>query len=97
MVATHKTVKVTPESTVEAILPDADSAPVLLERGGAVYLLSRVDAQGDDPWEGYAPDPEAISKMLDEVAGTWSDLDVDKIIADLYEAREKGSRPADRP
>jgi hypothetical protein len=97
MVATHKMVKVTPESTIDEILQGADAAPVLLEKGGAVYRLSRIDAHEEDIWEGYEPDPEAIIKMLDEVAGTWSDLDVDQIIADLYEAREKGSRPAHRP
>jgi hypothetical protein len=97
MVATHKTVKVTPESKVDELLSNADSEPILLERGGAVYRLSRMRPKENDIWEGYQPDPEAVSKMLDEVAGTWSDLDVDRIIADIYDAREKGSRPADRP
>jgi hypothetical protein len=96
MVATHKTVKVTPESRVDDLLADANSEPVLLERHGMVYRLSHEGAN-QDIWEGYEPDPEAIGKMLDEVAGSWSDLDTDKMIAELYEAREKGSRPADQP
>jgi len=29
--------------------------------------------------------------------GSWSDLDADKIIADIYRWREEGSRPANRP
>ncbi len=29
--------------------------------------------------------------------GSWSDLDPDALIADVYRAREEGSRPATRP
>jgi hypothetical protein len=29
--------------------------------------------------------------------GSWSDLDADKLIADIYRWREEGSRPATRP
>ncbi|MEA2510789.1 MAG: hypothetical protein QOJ59_276 [Thermomicrobiales bacterium] len=96
MVAVRKTVKVTPESTVDELLHDADAEPVLLEKNGAVYRLSREDAKGD-VWAGYEPDPDAIDHMLDEVAGSWRDLDVDKMIADIYESREMGTRPIDRP
>ena len=29
--------------------------------------------------------------------GSWSDIDADKAIADIYKWREEGSRPANRP
>ena len=45
----------------------------------------------------YEPDPERVLKNLAETAGGWADLDVDKIIADIYEARRAGSRPPNRP
>ena len=96
MVAAQKTVKVTSESRVEDLLADADDEPVLLEQGGMVYRLSK-EANKRDIWEGYAPDPESIDTMLDEVAGSWGDLDTEKLIADLHEARERGSRPIDWP
>jgi hypothetical protein len=95
MVATHKTVKVTSESSVDELLAGADDQPVLFERNGAIYRLSR-EGSRRNIWEGYAPDPDDIDRMLDEVAGSWGDLNTDKLIADLHEAREKGSRPADR-
>lgn len=94
MVATRKTIKVTSESTVDELFTDADSSPVVLERNGVRYRLSREDAK-PDIWEGY--DPERARQVLDDVAGIFSDIDVDRWIADIYDAREKGSRPIDRP
>lgn len=94
MVAAHKTVKVTPESTIDELLADADEGPISLERNGAVYRLSR-EIPGDDIWVGY--DPERARQVLDDVAGLFRDIDVDRWIAQIYEAREKGTRPIDRP
>jgi hypothetical protein len=96
MVATSKTVKVTPESIVNELLADADKGPVMLERDGVRYQLSR-ETTKTDIWAGWEPDPEGVRQMLDEVAGSWSDLDIDVIIEELYEERELGSRPLDRP
>ncbi len=31
--------------------------------------------------------------MLDNVAGTWADIDTDAMIAQVYTARERGSKP----
>lgn len=45
----------------------------------------------------YEPDAERVRRILDEAAGSWADLDVDKIIADIYEARRAGSRPLTGP
>jgi hypothetical protein len=89
MVPTPKTVKVTPETTIDEVLADADAEPVLLEKNGTVYRLSRETAK-DDIWAGY--DPEKVRRILEEFAGVWDDLDADRLIADIYEARERGSR-----
>jgi hypothetical protein len=89
MGTTPKTIKVTPESTIENLLSDADVEPVLLDKDGTIYRLSRADAV-DDIWAGY--DPEKVLQVLDEFAGSWSDVDTDRLIADIYEARERGSR-----
>jgi excisionase family DNA binding protein len=51
-------------------------------------------AEASDLWTVY--DPEAVLKALDETAGAWADLDVERVIADLYRARRKGTRPAGR-
>lgn len=94
MVATHKTVKVTPESNVDELLAEVDSEPILLDKNGAVYRLSREDLP-EDIWAGY--DPERARQALEDVAGIFSDIDTDAWIAAIYEAREKGTRPANRP
>jgi hypothetical protein len=96
MVATRKTIKVTSESTVDELLADANEGPVVLERDGVRYQLSR-ETTKSDIWAGWEPDPEGMRQMLHEVAGSWSDLDIDAIIEELYEERELGSRPPDRP
>ncbi len=53
------------------------------------------DSREDDI--AYEPDPERVLKILDETVGGWTDLDIDKIFAEIYEARRVGSRPPDRP
>ncbi len=85
-----KPVKVTPESELLSLLDEADSnSPVLLERHGVVYQLSKFDEREEIAYE---PDPEAVHRMLDEVAGSWADVDVDKMIEDIYRWRREGSR-----
>ena len=44
-----------------------------------------------DIWAGY--DPEKVREAVDKTAGAWADIDADALIADLYRAREEGSRP----
>lgn len=89
MAKTMKPIKVTSESELLPLLDEADTgSPVLLERRGVVYRLSTVDESDI----AYEPDPEAVRRMLDEVAGSWSDLDVDKMIDDIYRWRREGSR-----
>ena len=89
MVATHKTVKLTPESNIDELLADAESEPVLLEKNGTVFRLAREDAKEEDIWSEY--DPERARRVLDDVAGSFSDIDADAWIAAIYEAREKGT------
>jgi hypothetical protein len=48
----------------------------------------------EDIWAGY--DPEKVKEALKHTAGSWADLDTDSLIAELYEARSRGSRPGDR-
>lgn len=91
MVAKPPTIKVTAETSLASLLDEADKGPLILERDGAFFRLVRED--GID----YEPDPERVLRILDETIGGWADLDIDKIIADIYEARRAGSRPLDRP
>ena len=87
----HKPIRVTDQTDLPTLLDDAARAPVLLERDGELFRLARED--GID----YEPDPDLVRRTLAATAGSWADLDVDRVIADLYEARRAGSRSPVRP
>lgn len=88
-----KVIKVPPGSELDRLLDEVGSKPVLLDRDGLFYRLAReVDADG---WP--VTTPEAAKRILEETIGSWSDLDADKLVEDIYRWREEGSRPPDRP
>jgi hypothetical protein len=73
---------------------EATKTPRALKRDDKVVaVLSPVVQKEKD-----APRPvnAAWQKSLAAI-GSWSDLDPDKLIADIYRWREEGSRPATRP
>jgi hypothetical protein len=92
MVRNPRPIPITEETDLRDLLDEAGRGPVLLERDGERFRLVREE---DDI--NYEPDPERVRKVLDETVGGWADLDIDAIIADIYEARRAGSRPPDRP
>jgi hypothetical protein len=83
---------VTPESTVDELLVDADEGPVRLDAGNAVYRLTHERGRADI-WAEY--DPERARQALEDVAGMFRSIDVDRWIAQECEEREQGSRPTD--
>jgi hypothetical protein len=74
-----------------ALLDDAAREPIIRERDGERFRLSR------DEDIAYALDSEGVRAMLAATAGSWADLDSDTMTRKIYEAREAGSRPLDRP
>lgn len=95
-----KPIMVTSESDLMRLLDEADeSSPVLLERRGIVYQLSTVEfreTSGDaNESIGDQPDADEIHRILDETVGSWADLDVDRMIEDIYRWRREGSRDPD--
>lgn len=74
----------------------ARGTPLQVVVDGKTFVLHVTPgSQGEDIWAGY--DPAKVREALDKYAGIWSDLDVDEMKANLYRAREQGTRPADRP
>lgn len=55
----------------------------------------RIGPSAEELWADY--DPEKVRKAIAVTVGSWADLDADTVIAELYQAREEGSRPAERP
>ena len=91
MAPAPKTVRVTAETALPELLDDAARQPMILERDGERFRLSR------DEDIAYEPDPEGVRAMLAVTAGSWADLDSDTMIPEMYEAREAGSRSLDPP
>ncbi len=48
---------------------------------------------GLPPWNPTAEDEAAFRSA----SGSWADLDTDRIVEEIYEARKRGSRPDARP
>jgi hypothetical protein len=69
----------TPGSELDRVLDEAADEPVLIERNGERFRVSR--EPDEDRWAGY--DPAEFRKALKETAGSWSDLDADQLIADI--------------
>jgi hypothetical protein len=90
-----KTIKVSADSELGKLVEKAARHPVLLEKDGAVYSLTPASSDPDDLWAGY--DPDKVKKAIAETAGSWKDLDTDKLIAAISRARKDGSRLATRP
>jgi hypothetical protein len=91
MVAVHKTIKVTPESNLDDVLEAAASEPVVLDKDGMRFRLTRED----DIWTGY--DPERLRATVREMAGSISVEEAERIKRLIYQGREGGTRPANRP
>ena len=87
------------EELVKRINESADEGrPLRVEADGKTFVLvvKREEVESSEPARtGY--DPDKVAEVLDKYVGAWSHLDVDRMIEDLYKAREEGSRPADRP
>lgn len=91
MAAVPKTIRVTAETGLPELLDNAAREPIILERGGERFRLSR------DEHIVYEPDPDYVRATLEATLGSWADLDTDEIIREISEAREVGSRPIDQP
>lgn len=91
MASNPKPIPVTEETDLRDLLDEAVRGPVLLERDSERFRLVREDDID------YEPDAERVRQILDETVSSWSDVDADAMIAEIYEARRLGSRPPDRP
>lgn len=91
MVHEPEAIHIADDSELARLLKHIEIRPIRLEKDGVVYRVIRED----NAWAGY--DPAKVRAAVRATAGSWADLDADALIADLYRAREEGSRPADRP
>ncbi len=92
MATVHKTIRITEETDLPKLLDDATEGPVILERDGERFRLSREE---DDLWADY--DPERVREGLRQFAGMITPEDAERMKEAMYKGREEGARPIDRP
>ncbi len=92
VVTQPRPILVNDETRLTAILDEAASRPVRLEREGVIYRVVREDM---DPWAGY--DPERVRSGLRRFAGSVSVEAAERMKASVYRAREDGTRPSTHP
>ena len=86
------TITIDPDSELGRALGDTDGTPVILERNGARFLVTR---DPDNLWANY--DPEKIRAGLRKFAGMLTPEEGERIKETIYRGREEGTRPIDRP
>lgn len=87
-------VEVAAKSELDRLLERAAGRPLVLIKDGVRNRLQREEAVAESR---RAVDPERVPRVLEATAGSWRDVDVDRLIADSYRWREEGSRPVNRP
>jgi hypothetical protein len=86
------TITIDPDSELGRALADADGSPLILERNGARFRVTR---DPEDPWADY--DPEKLRAGLRKIAGMLTPEEGERIKESIYRGREEGTRPIDRP
>lgn len=94
MATTSGLIMVNAESNLAELLNKADNGPVVLERDGKTYRLSR-EAAEEDIWADF--DPARFRATIHEMAGSITKEEADRLKQVIYQGREAGTRPANRP
>ncbi len=76
MLTEPKRIRVSPNSEIARLLEDARDQPLVLESNGITYRLYREEPE--NIWQDY--DPEKAKKTVVEMAGSWADIDTDRMI-----------------
>jgi hypothetical protein len=87
-----RTITIDPDSELGRALEEPDEPSIVLVRDGRRY---RVIRDAEDPWANY--DPERVLEGLQEIAGTLSPAEGERMKELIYHGREEGTRPLTRP
>jgi hypothetical protein len=87
MTTARKRIHVQPQTTVDELLAEAREQPVVLERDGELYQLSKTAP--DDIWVGY--DPDTVRAALERAVGMLDGVDRKVLIRDLRVERGQDS------
>ena len=89
-----RTIKVTPATELRNLLAEAATMPLILDNDGELYRLAHVERAPKSIWDDY--EPEQAKQAVRAATGAWADMDTEAALANIYRAREEGSRPASR-
>lgn len=92
MTDSTRVIHVPNDSELAHLLDEADNGGLRLEKGGILYRLVREGTKEAHPY-----DPAAVREVVARLAGALSEDEADRLIENLYRARQEGSRPPDRP
>ncbi len=69
-----RTIRIEPDSDLSRLLDEDDETPIVLEKDGARFRVTRVvlPIESGDIWAGY--DPQRSLTKLQSAAGGWSGL-----------------------
>jgi len=81
-------------SELDAVLAEAKAQPLILVRNGVRYRPMREDA-ADDIWAGH--DPEALRRTVQEMAGSISAEEAERLKEVIHRGRDDGTRSASCP
>jgi acyl-CoA reductase-like NAD-dependent aldehyde dehydrogenase len=76
-----------PGSELARLLDEAARSPLLVERDGVTYRITVESPHGKS-----VHDPQAAIAAMRAAAGSWKDIDAEAFKAQLYRAREEGTK-----
>jgi hypothetical protein len=79
------------DSELARLLDEAEDRPLTFYRKGRRYTVTQVDDEGTE----Y--DPDALREAVRHASGIFSDDEAEEFRRKIYEYRQAGSRPEDRP
>jgi hypothetical protein len=78
-------IRITPGSELAQLLDKMGDAPLLLEKDGELYSLTKAQ----DIWAGY--DPKRAREALRKSAGAFRSIDRKELLDDIHQARQQDS------
>lgn len=96
MAIQHKLIHITDETDLQSVLQQAAREPVVLEKGGLRYILSRTETEDTDTRRDSTHAPEAVRRALERSAGAFAGMDTARFKRELRDQREQDTsgRPA---
>lgn len=88
MATEPKRIAVDPTSDLARLLDEAAGSSLLLEKDGVIFRITT-----ESPRRRADYDPRDTVAAMRAAAGSWKDIDAEAFKAQLYRARDEGTKP----